>query len=178
MHTKYNKQPKAKDRMKKDSSICFRASKDLHDGLIRISKEDRRSLSSTIGIILSDYVSRRKVCADIGAKSEKRQYPREVFSVPAVINQPDTDKVGIAAITEISLGGLKILIPKDLEDKLMIERQGAKFEVVFNLPSNNKPIRMACESKCSVDAQDSVQIGASFVDADFQNYRALQAYLI
>jgi len=163
--------------MKKDTSICFRASKDLHEALLKISKEDRRSLSSTIAIILSDYATRRKIVTDESRK-EKRQFPREILSVPAVINQPDTDQVGIAAITEISLGGLKILLPKELEERLMIEGQGSKFEVVFNLPSNNKPIRIACESKCSVNAQDSVHIGASFIDADFQNYKALQAYLM
>ncbi len=164
--------------MKKDSSICFRASTELHESLIAISKEDRRSLSSTIGIILSDYISKRKVSPTASVTNEKRQFPRESLSVPAVINQPNTDKVGIAAITEISLGGLKILVPKDLEDRLVINDQGSKFEVVFNLPSNNKPIRLACESKCIISDQDSVQIGASFVDADFQNYKALQAYLI
>jgi hypothetical protein len=163
--------------MKKDTSICFRASRDLHEALLKISKEDRRSLSSTIAIILSDYVTKRKVVTD-EAKKEKRQFPREVLSVPAVINQPATDQVGIAAITEISLGGLKILLPKELEERLMLEGEGSRFEVVFNLPTTNKPIRLACESKCCIDHQDSVQIGASFIDADFQNYKALQAYLI
>ena len=164
--------------MRKDSSICFRASKELHDGLLQVSKEDRRSLSSTIAIILVDYLNKRKVSATSDGKNEKRQYPREVLSVPAVINRPDTDKVGIAAITEISLGGVKILLPKELEERLLIDGQGSKFEVVFNLPSNNKPIRLACESRCIIDSIDSVQVGASFVDADFQNYKALQAYLM
>lgn len=144
---------------------------------MQVSREDRRSLSSTIAIILSDYLSKRKVSTK-ETKQEKRQYPREILSVPAVINQTDTEQVGIAAITEISLGGLKILIPKDMEERLLIDGQGSKFEVVFNLPSNNTPIRLSCESRSAVDSKDSVHIGASFVDADFQNYKALQAYLI
>lgn len=163
--------------MKKESSICFRASKELHDSLLQVSKEDRRSLSSTIANILSDYLKKRKVSAILD-KQEKRQYPREVLSVPAVINQPTTAQMGIAAITEISLGGLKILLPKELEERLAIEAQGSKFEVVFNLPTNNKPIRLSCESRNVVDAKDSFQIGATFVDADFQNYKSLQAYLL
>lgn len=163
--------------MKKESSICFRASKELHDSLLQVSKEDRRSLSSTIANILSDYLNKRKVSVREN-KQEKRQYPREVLSVPVVINQPDTEQVGIAAITEISLGGLKILLPKELEERLLIESQGSKFEVVFNLPSNNKPIRLSCESRNAIDSDDSFHIGASFVDADFQNYKSLQAYLI
>jgi len=163
--------------MKKDSSICFRASKELHESLLQISKEDRRSLSSTIAIILSDYLNKRKI-STYETKQEKRQYPREVLSVPAVIMQPDTQQEGIADITEISLGGLKIMLPKDMKDPLRIDGQGSKFEVVFNLPANNKPIRLSCESRSVIDSKDSVQIGASFVNADFQNYKALQAYLM
>jgi len=163
--------------MKKESSICFRASKELHNSLLQISREDRRSLSSTIAIILSDYLNKRKV-STYETKQEKRQYPREVLSVPAVIKQPDTQQEGIVDITEISLGGLKIMLPKDLEDRLRIDGQGSKFEVVFNLPSSNKPIRLSCESKSFIDSKDSLHIGASFVDTDIQNYKALQAYLM
>ena len=163
--------------MKKENSICFRASKDLHDSLLQVSREDRRSLSSTIANILSDYLNKRKVPTK-ETKQEKRQYPREVLSVPVVINQLGKEQVGLAAITEISLGGLKILFPKELENRLMIDGQGSKFEVVFNLPSNNKPIRLSCESRNVVDSNDCFQIGASFIDADFQNYKALQSYLI
>jgi len=163
--------------MKKDSSICFRASKELQESLLQISKEDRRSLSSTIAIILSDYLNKRKI-STYETKQEKRQYPREVLSVPAVIKQPDTQQEGIVDIMEILLGGLKIMLPKDLEDRLRIDGQGSKFEVVFNLPANNKPIRLSCESRSVIDSKDSVQIGASFVNADFQNYKALQAYLM
>jgi hypothetical protein len=163
--------------MRKDSSICFRASKELHNQLLQVSMEDRRSLSSTIGIILSDYLNKRKASTD-GIQEEKRKYPRETLSLPAMINQPDTRQIGAAAITEICLGGLKILLPREPEQRLAIEGTGSKFEVVFNLPSSNMPIRLSCESRCVVDSEDSVHIGASFVDADFQNYKALQAYLI
>jgi hypothetical protein len=163
--------------MKKESTICFRASKELHSSLVQVSREDRRSLSSTIAIILSDYLNKRKLSA-YETRQEKRQYPRQVISAPAVIMQPGTQKEGIADITEISLGGLKIMLPKDLEDRLMIDGQGSKFEVVFNLPSSNKPIRLFCESKRFIDSKDSVHIGAAFVDPDIQHYKALQSYLM
>ena len=163
--------------MKKDSSICFRASKNLREALEEISREDRRSLSSTIANILSDYLKKRKLAASADTP-EKRQYPRETLSVPAVINHPDTSQLGIAAITEISLGGLKILLPRELEQRLAIEPHGSRFEVVFNLPSNNKPIRLSCESRNAIDLDNNFQVGATFVDADFENYKSLQAYLI
>jgi hypothetical protein len=97
--------------MKKNSLICFRASKDLHESLARVAKEDRRSLSSTIEIALNNYLKERR--AFPGVEKEKRQYPRKTFSVSAVINQQEPGQMGIGAITDISLGGVKVLIPKD-----------------------------------------------------------------
>lgn len=70
------------------------------------------------------------------------------------------------------------MLPKDMKDPLRIDGQGSKFEVVFNLPSSNKPLRFSCESKSFINSIDSVHIGAAFVDADFQNYKALRTYLM
>ena len=122
--------------MKKDSLICFRASKDLHESLAQVAKKDRRSLSSTIEMVLTNYLKERK--AFRGVEKEKRQYPRKTLSVPAVINQPAHGQMGIGAITEISLGGAKVLIPKDFKHQILIDSQGSRFEIVFNLPSRKQ----------------------------------------
>ncbi len=162
--------------MQKDSLICFRASKDLHEALSQAAKEDSRSLSSTIVNALTNYLKEEK--AFRGAKKEKRQYPRKALTVPAVINQSDVGQMGVGSITEISLGGVRLLIPKDFNGTLQINAQGSRFEIVFNLPSENRPIKLSCELSRAVDSQDSTHIGACFVDADFQSYKALQSYLM
>ena len=162
--------------MKKDRLICFRVSKELHASLDRAAKQDRRSLSSTIEMILSNYLKEKN--AFPGAEREKRQYKRKALSVPAVINQQELGQMGIGAITEISLGGVKVLIPKDFKHQILIDSTGSRFEIVFNLPAENKPIRMSCESTRVVDAKDVIQVGASFVDADFNSYKTLQTYLM
>jgi hypothetical protein len=162
--------------MKKDSLICFRVSKELHESLAQAAEEDRRSLSSTIQMILTDYLKEKK--AFQGVEKEKRQYQRKALSVPAVINQQEPGQMGIGAITEISLGGVRVLIPKDFEHQILIDSNGSRFEIVFNLPTENKPVRMSCESIRVVDAEDSIHVGASFVDGDFKSYKALQKYLM
>ena len=162
--------------MKKDSLINFRASKDLRESLAQVAKDDHRSLSSTIEMALTDYLKERK--AFRGVEKEKRQYPRKALSVPAVINQQEPEQMGIGAITEISLGGVKVLIPKDFNYQIPIDSQGSRFEIVFNLPAENKPIRLSCESIRVVDVEDSIHVGAFFVDADFKSYKALQTYLM
>jgi len=86
--------------------------------------------------------------------------------------------MAVGTITEISLDSLKVLIPKDFKYQILIDSQGSKFEIMLNLPNENDPIRLSCESKRVVDAEDSIHIGASFVDADFKSYKALQTYLM
>ena len=162
--------------MKKDGHISFRASKELHESLARVAREDRRSLSSTIEIVLTNYLKGRK--AFQGVEKERRQYPRKVLSVPAVINQEESGQRGIGAIMEISLGGVRVLIPKDFKYQIPIDSRGSRFEIVFSLPAENKPIRLSCESNRVVDGEDGVQVGACFVDADFKSYKTLQTYLI
>jgi hypothetical protein len=162
--------------MKKDSLICFRANKDLHESLAKIAKEDRRSLSSTIEIALTSYLKERKAFKSV--EQEKRQYPRKAVSVPAIINQRDPGQIGIGSITEISLGGVTVLIPRDFRHKILINSQGSRFEIVFNLPNDNKPIKLSCESRRMVDLEEGINVGASFVDADFQSYKTLQTYLM
>jgi hypothetical protein len=162
--------------MKKDSLICFRASKDLHESLGRVAKEEQRSLSSMIEMALSNYLKEKKSFPD--DKKEKRQHPRKSISVPTIINQMDNGQIGMGSISEISLSGASILIPKDFQSNIQINTEGSKFEIVFNLPSENKPIKLSCESKRVSDSDDCIHVGATFVDAGFQNYKTLQTYLM
>ncbi|MDP1990632.1 MAG: PilZ domain-containing protein [Syntrophales bacterium] len=162
--------------MKKNSLICFRASKDLHISLARIAKEDQRSVSAMIEMILTNHLKERKsIPADI---KEQRQYPRKAISVPSIINQTDNGQIGMGSISEISLSGVRILIPKDFQNNVQIEAQGSKFDIVFNLPMENKPIKLSCESKSVSEAEDCIHVGAAFIDAGFQSYKTLQTYLM
>ena len=86
--------------------------------------------------------------------------------------------MAIGAITDISLCGVRVLIAKEFNDKMIIDSQCARFEVVFALPAVTMPIKLTCESKRVVDSPDAIHIGASFVDANFLSYRALQTYLM
>ena len=76
--------------MNKDSLICFRAGKNLHESLAQFAREEGRSLSSTIEIILTNYLKEKTASPDV----EKRQYQRKVVSVPAVISQQDPGQRG------------------------------------------------------------------------------------
>jgi hypothetical protein len=160
--------------MKKDSLICFRASKQLHELLTQFAKEDRRSMSSLIEMALNNYLKERKAFS--GVEKERRQFPRKAFCASAVINLPASGLMGVGSIADISLSGVKVLIPKDYKQQIVIDSQGSKFGIVFNLP-DNKLVRLSCESNKVMESEESINVGAFFTDADFKGYKALQSYL-
>ncbi len=162
--------------MRKESLICFRTSKDLHESLSYIAKKSRRSLSSIIEMALTSYAKERKAFQSI--VNDKRQYPRKVLSVPVVMNLRESGQVAIGAIADISLGGVKILIPKNFKYQIPIDELGSRFEIVFSLSTEQQPLSLFCESRRIIDNEDNICIGASFIDADFNSYKTLQAYLM
>ncbi len=164
--------------MRKDSLICFRLSKNLRESLAKVAQEERRSLSSTIEIILTNYVKEKKVFK--GIKKEKRQFPRKTISVPAFINQHNSGETKLHAgtITDISLNGARISIPRDVPCEMSVDQDKTKFEIIFTLPDEKRPIHLMCEPRRIVDSKEFIQVGASFVDADFHSYKALQTYLM
>jgi len=164
--------------MRKDSLICFRLSKNLRESLAKVAQEERRSLSSTIEIILTNYLKEKKVFK--GVKKEKRQYPRKTISVPAFISQQilGETKLHAGSITDISLNGVRVSLPRDIPCEMSVDQDKSKFEIIFTLPHEKRPIHLMCEPRRIVDSKEVIQVGASFVDADFNSYKALQTYLM
>ena len=60
----------------------------------------------------------------------------------------------------------------------MRKLKGSRFELVFILSSENKPLRLSGESVRVLDAADNIHIGAAFVDANVESCKAIQTYLM
>ncbi len=115
-----------------------------------------------------------------GKDRERRRHSRKAILAPTLIKKYDLVKTMLCtgAITNISLGGVRITIPKDVKCEISLDPQTAKFEIVFALPNEKRPICLACESRRVVKSEESIHIGAAFIDADLQSYKVLQTYLI
>ena len=152
--------------MTRDTVICFRTSEILRKALEKFSEADRRSLSSTIENILYAYVEQREPRA---VDEEKRRYPRKRISAPALVTGPD-GTVHAGTITDISLGGIHVSLPREFECEV---RDDLRLAVVFTLPESTRPLTIQCQPR-HVTTDGQTGVGASFVDADFQSYRVLQ----
>jgi hypothetical protein len=161
--------------MSKGVTICFRTNEWLRSGLEAIAREEKRSLSQVIELILEDYL---KEHADLSAQEERRRFTRKPTTIPAFVkgsDSPNTELHG-AVILDISLGGLRISLPKDFIAEISDKSRGSQFETSFVLPDGDRPIRVVCQSKRVVPVNGNVYIGATFVDSELVTYQQLQKY--
>jgi hypothetical protein len=161
--------------MSKGVTICFRTSEWLRSGLETIAREEKRSLSQVIELILEEYL---KVHADLLAQEERRRFTRKSATIPAFVKGADSPTTTLygAVILDISLGGLRISLPKDCISEINDSSRGSQFETSFVLPEGDKPIRMVCKSQRVVPVNGNVYVGATFVDSELVTYRQLQKY--
>ena len=115
-----------------------------------------------------------------GFKKEKRQYPRIITSIPAFISngRSGKEKLRIGSIVDISLGGLRISIPKGMKHEVLTGPKTTEFEIITKLPDGTKPIHLTCKSQRVLSYKDDIHVGASVVHADFRSYKAFKNYLM
>ncbi len=162
--------------MKKEVTICFRTSEELRGALEKAAREDRRSLSSAIELILTDYLEKNH---EFPHQKDRRRFGRKQVSIPAHVKGIDPDKLEHdAVILDISLSGLRVSLPKELMQEIYEGEKESMFETWFVLPQEQKSIRLVCRPQRVVPVNGNIHVGASFVDSDFTNYQQLQQYLV
>lgn len=154
----------------KDAMLCFRINKNLRRALERISKTDRKSLSSTIQHILYSHIEERRL-KDL--TEEKRHCLRKKISAPALVSGPD-GAVHAGTVRDISLGGICVAAPRDF---LCEAREDFRISVVFALPKSAMPVAVQCIPR-HVRQGTQVHVGASFIDDGCQTFEAIRRHLV
>lgn len=163
--------------MTKDIMISFRTTEELNTSLKSLAKKNQSSLSAFIDSILQEYLESQ--AGQESLQQDRRKFPRQHEAIPAIISGCNGSKKLFHAskITNLSLGGISLTVPKDdLTDKFVNDKLG-EFELVFALPQEEKAIMIQCRTKRILQDMDSYQVGASFDDTDLKSYQALQGYL-
>ena len=114
-----------------------------------------------------------------GVTKEKRQYPRTITSIPAFVNNGGSGKakLHIGSIIDISLGGLRISIPRGMKYGRLTDHRETEFEIITNLPDADEPIHLKCKSQRVVYFKDDIHVGTSIIGADIRSYEAFKNYL-
>ncbi len=153
----------------RETTICFRTSDDLRKGLEKISKDQRRSLSSLVEGVLYAYVKKRPPQE---GEQEKRRDPRKTLSVPGIATIRDGVQHAIV-VQDVSAGGIFVSAPRDFCE----EAADSEMLVLFALPDTDKPLAMRYRAGSIRSNGHGTGIGATLVEADFPSCQRLQNYL-
>ncbi len=162
--------------MNKHPTICFRTSEELHKALREVARDDHRSLSSTIELILTEHVRQKHLFAGRDPV-EKRRYPRKATSIPAYVKSPSATTYG-AVVLDVSLDGLCLSMTRDCLSQIYEVGEESLFEVSFVPPSARTSVHLVCKTERVVPSNDTVTVGTRFVDGEFTHYQRLQQYLL
>jgi hypothetical protein len=167
--------------LSKNITICFRTSEDLRNSLEKISKKERRTLSSTIESIIYQYLQNGEKVQNMN--EEKRRYPRKQVYLPALVSKLDSSNSNLQAgiVLDLSLNGIQISIPNNFKYNMLEEGENygaSKISIIFTLPDSKKPLTVQCTPRHVFHSEDETSIGANFTDTDFPSCQTLQNYLI
>lgn len=163
--------------MSKDTMISFRTTEEFSKSLKKLAKKNKTTLSGFIDAVLQDFLQ-SQAGQDI-LLQDRRRFPRQHKAIPAIISGYKAEQKHFLAskITNLSLGGINLVVPKSGGNSALDDETLDSFEVVFALPQEDRPITIQCQGRRIFQTQDSYQVGASFDDADLSSYQALQSYL-
>jgi len=161
-------------KLNKDVTICFRTSAKVQGALKDVAERDKMSVSSLINDILDDFLK-------LKSGSDKRRHNRKEANIPVIINgETANGKVLLTGvIQDVSLGGVRIAIPKHEQATMVINASVKGFEIVFRLPDGStRPVSMTCKPQRLSENSQDIQVGAAFQDGDLQSYFEIQSFLM
>ncbi len=163
--------------MSKDTMISFRTTEEFSKTLKKFAKKNKVTLSGFIDAVLQDFLQSQ--AGQDSLLEDRRRFPRQHKAIPAIISgQNGSQKYFHASkITNLSLGGINLVVPKNGTGGELVDKELGCFDVVFALPQEERPITIQCRGKRVFQTADSYQVGASFDDTDLASYQALQSYL-
>ena len=165
-----------KKEIKKEITICFRTTDELRNALEGVARQDRRSLSSVIELILTDYVGKSQV---LPHQRERRRNPRKVVSLRAhVKGGPKGKWEHEATVLDLSLSGLRLSLPKECMPDVYGAPGASQFETSFAVAEDGRALKFVCMPQRVVPVNGSAHVGARFVDSEFADYQELQQYLV
>ena len=161
-------------KLNKDVTICFRTSAKVQAAMKAAAEREQVNVSALINSLLNDFIQAK-------TGSDKRRYSRKDSSIPVIINGETASGPVLltGTIQDVSLGGVRIAIPKHEQATLVINADVKNFEIVFRLPDGStRPVSMTCKPSRVSKVGDDLHIGAAFQDGDLQSYFEIQSFVM
>jgi hypothetical protein len=142
---------------------------------MEMAKTREQTLSSLIETILSQTLVKRRE-----QEADQRKYPRKREKIPIIIHGTSTNNYYYHSgeIQDLSLGGIRIRIPRNCKCRLRPDDDDNTFEILFKIHQTDEPIIIKCASRRFEKRPEGTIIGAVFQEAELQSYQQLLTHLL
>ncbi len=165
--------------MEKDVALIMRMNKKIRAALKRAATKDRRTLSSMVDKVLTDYLLKEGFIRDPEIGIEQRKFPRKKITLPAKTSFKAGSKEEVSSVVlDISMGGALISYPKGSKIKFMSEGKLPQFGLRLNLPEEKKRLWFDCEARHMRDTGTEIEVGAAFGKSNGGTMQKLSSYLL
>jgi hypothetical protein len=158
--------------------INFRLDSEAFSRLKRIAEEDETSIEELVSNISLAYLERRTRHAN---NSEKREFCRNRANLPVVLQlrfEPGQTHYRTGTIKDISMGGVRISLPKQEHLNIEVFERCNQVEILFRLPGEENTITFICKPSRVQALEDAVQFGAKFTEANLRSQQMLHKYVM
>jgi hypothetical protein len=164
-------------KMMEDNTVRFQISPEMKRLLEKTAARERKTVSSVVESIIRQYFRNEKEVEAISRN--RRRFERKPASIPAYVGDTRWQRHDFVAgtILDISLGGIKMSIPKGTRVEFRTAGVPDEFNVVFTIPTCLWPISMRISPRRVIESAEDIRFGACLINPSFQAYSALQKCL-
>ncbi len=166
--------------MEKDVAFSMRMNKRIRAALKRAAKKDRRTVSSLVDKVLTDYLMKEGFIKEREIGIERRRFPRKKITLPAKASfkTESKEEVFSSVVLDISMGGALVSYPKGSQIKFMSEGGLPQFGLRLDLPKEEERLWFDCEARHMRDTGTEIEVGAVFSKSNGGARQKLSSYLM
>jgi len=165
--------------MRKDAIYSLRLNSKIRDMLRKAAQVECRTVASLLNKIITDYLKQEGFLTGQDLGRERRSFLRESIPLPSrtifKIGEK-TDSIP-SVVRDISLGGVKVIFPKDAEIKISPSSMLSYFELSIEFPKDNQELTFKCGTRHIRKTDSEIHVGASFENMSMDEIQSLRSYL-
>jgi hypothetical protein len=161
----------------KSNAIYLQISSEIKHFLEKIAEKERKTVSAVVESIVRHHFKNEKAVEVIS--QNRRRFERKKTSIPAYIGDARWQRHDFVAgtILDLSLGGIKMSIPKGTRVEFRTAGVPDELNVIFTIPTSLWPISMRISPHRVFESAEEIHFGASLINPSFPAYSALQKCL-
>ncbi len=166
--------------MEKDVAFSMRMNRRIRAALKEAAKKDRRTTSSLVDKVLTDYLIKEGFIKEPEIGIEHRKFPRKKIILPSktYFKTKSKEEVFSSVVLDISMGGALVSYPKGSKIKFMSEGKLPQFGLRLDLPEEDEGLWFDCEALHMRDTGTEIEVGAAFGKSNGGAKQKLSSYLM